>query len=281
MPPKKDKAPEKDNPEKDKPDTPQCKALKADGTKCKFPAKFYGLCGFHQDKSVRWQDPKLFASRPDKMFGETSRAATNRQRVPAREPEGDPNDSSSSEEDEGNEGDEGDEEQEEEEQDVFAGIAKPPLSHTDDFLMYLDTVVNKLKEYAMGEWDVWCVIKGYTNHAWDEYGGDWVTRTHQRLTHLEQSESIPRNIAERIAAIETRLDIQAQELQELYTLRGRHNELERNYQNLQRANDERQERINFLELQLMAGTTPDEPANTTDSDVAKVMSDLGLDYTSD
>ncbi|KAK3252764.1 hypothetical protein CYMTET_37958 [Cymbomonas tetramitiformis] len=220
------------------------------------------------------------------MFGETSRAAANRQRVPASEPSGDPDDSSSSEEDEGNEGDEGEEEQEEEEQeeeeqDVFANIAKPDFGITESFLMYLDNVVEIIKGDYMKEWDTWCVVKAYTHHAWDEYGGDWVKKTHKRLNKLEQSNGVPTNIAERIAAIETRLDIQAQELQELYTLRGRHDELERNYHNLQRANDEKTERINFLELQLMGGITPDEPTNTTDNDVANGMSDLGLDYTSD
>ncbi|KAK3264690.1 hypothetical protein CYMTET_26587 [Cymbomonas tetramitiformis] len=112
------------------------------------------------------------------MFGETSRAAANRQRVPPSEPSGDPDDSSSSEEDEENENEGGneeeEEEEEEEEQDVFANIAKPPFGLTEEFIRYLDTVVDTLKAYSMKEWDVWCVIKGYTGHAWDEYGGDWL-----------------------------------------------------------------------------------------------------------
>ncbi|KAK3243741.1 hypothetical protein CYMTET_25632 [Cymbomonas tetramitiformis] len=212
------------------------------------------------------------------------RAATNRQRVSAKEPSEEPDDSSSSKAHEENENESCDEEQEEEEkeeEDVFANIAKPDFGITESFLKYLDNVVEIIKGDYMKEWDTWCVAKAYTHHAWDEYGDDWVEKTHKRLTYLEHNKGVSSNIAERIAAIETRMDYQEQGVRELSFLKGKYEELHRNYQNLQRENDEKTERINFLELQLMAGTTPDEPANTPDSDLANVMSDLGLDYPSD
>ena len=249
MPPKKDKAAAKDTAA-----TPQCKATKLDGTKCTFPVKFYGLCGFHQVKSVRPQNPNLFATHPNDMFSETS------ERSSADSPTSEVEEEETTEEEEATAEDPT-------EEDRFAAFPKPEFGITEPFLKYLDSVVDIVKGDFMGEWDVWCVIKGYTGHAWDTHGGDWVEKTHKRLEHLEKGDG--ENIAERMAALETRMSIQAQELQELYTLKGKYEELHRNYENLRRANEEKTERINFLELQLMSATS-------TDGDLAKDMADVGL-----
>ncbi|KAK3261236.1 hypothetical protein CYMTET_29848 [Cymbomonas tetramitiformis] len=79
----------------------------------------------------------------------------------------------------------------------------------------------------MGEWSVWCVVKHYTHKAWDTYGGDWVTKTHERLEKLEKIVAENEDLTNRMAAIESQLSDYTGILAELQFVKGRATEMER------------------------------------------------------